>query len=87
VSPLVGETYNLYSSYTGLIQEDRVHNNSFRILYAFQSLDKYIPPYASVITADLTLTFLSYNNEVDLEACFIRKPWTDIAGTNGAIPR
>ena len=41
----------------------------------FAHIENFIPASASVLSADLTLTFTTYSPSTDVDICFITKPW------------
>lgn len=68
-------TYFLGSTPSRYIAEE---STKYRTLLKFPQLHKYIPSTAKVLEADITLTFVNYNPDAVLQACFITKPWNDV---------
>ena len=79
-----GETYDFGSSASSLLTDKwSIANYSFRTLINFQQLHQYVPSYATVLSADITMTFVGPGN---VQVCFMTKPWEDVLN-NRPVPR
>lgn len=54
-------------------------NTSFRYLVRFSGLHKYVPAGATVLSAELTLSFVNYQDSSPvMSACFMAKEWQHV---------
>lgn len=70
-----GITYFLGSTPSRYIAEE---STQFRTLLKFPELHNFVPFSATILEADITLTFVNYNQDAVLHVCFITKPWNDV---------
>ena len=68
-----------YFAQDSFLLAENLNNNQFRVLMKFVNIHNFVPTSASVTSADISLTFTTYELSTDVDICFIMKPWESAA--------
>jgi hypothetical protein len=70
-----GVVYLDGSTASFIVNEAFQSTYQFRLLMRFDGLDNYIPPGMQILQAQLTFTATNWQQEAELEVCFMTKHW------------
>jgi hypothetical protein len=72
---VIGMTY--FQGSTPLQNVGILASAEFETLVKFPNIDQFFPAGSTIMSADVTITFVNWNSPAELQVCFITKPWDD----------